>query len=630
MLSVIRVHLPSEIPIVGCELTPYVLVCRPDKSAATDDVPESAPLDGYFLRYRWYRVQSDKKVTICSVHPTQQATLQCVFCSKRRSLVSKSYHCSPKCFVDAWQHHKTLHEAENGNEEDELVRFNSIGSGVLSGTLSGSMSNLSLASNGPTPFYPSSISQKSGGETLVEVGSCKTYTPTADDIGYVLKFECAVANAESKQVVGHPSTILTSRVPTPPPLPPSRSTASASQSSTTDTTIGASSAAALTTFAALSMSTLTVIPPVQPGSTAPLPPQFPSPPPGFVMPTSLMSLTTSSTATTQSSSGQVSGFAGASASNSDQQQFYTGPRFNPLFGQSSVSSGSSPAFDLTRSLGQMRLSSTPAPAVLSDDRLSELWDEIDNYDLSGIDADAFKIFEYQGFNPSMMLNSIKVAADERNIDKDTMMMDIIYMCVVAAIKGSVNDHNISRMGQAAVARIQMLEERYNVKRGGGRGEPPHVVTFSRVASSFPGKIMQLLDQKKIPARDFIGPMKSNALPAVMRHQAFAAVIPSSLKERVREFLLTLATAFSVDQSYCIRADKKVKFVIEEVFERQRNFIQITANAKYPKEQVRIGMFKQLQLEHDSLTDCARAVQSKFPDFRILSREKFVQAMTDLH
>lgn len=54
MLSVIRVHLPSEIPIVGCELTPYVLVRRPDKTAATDDVPESSPLEGYFLRYRWY------------------------------------------------------------------------------------------------------------------------------------------------------------------------------------------------------------------------------------------------------------------------------------------------------------------------------------------------------------------------------------------------------------------------------------------------------------------------------------------------------------------------------------------------------------------------------------------------
>lgn len=163
-----------------------------------------------------YRVQSDKKVTICSVHPTEQATLQCVFCSKRRALVPKSYHCSPKCFTDAWQHHRTLHEraaAENGNDDDEVVRFNS-------GVLAGSLSNLNLPNNGPTPFYPSNITQKNGGETLVEVGVCKKYTPTADDIGYVLKFECGVANAETKQSLGHPSTILTSRViPAPSPSP---------------------------------------------------------------------------------------------------------------------------------------------------------------------------------------------------------------------------------------------------------------------------------------------------------------------------------------------------------------------------------------------------------------------------
>lgn len=53
MLTVLRVHLPSDIPIVGCELTPYVLLRRPDKTVTTDDVPESAPLDGHFLRYKW-------------------------------------------------------------------------------------------------------------------------------------------------------------------------------------------------------------------------------------------------------------------------------------------------------------------------------------------------------------------------------------------------------------------------------------------------------------------------------------------------------------------------------------------------------------------------------------------------
>lgn len=53
MLTVLRVHLPSEIPVVGCEITPYVLLRRPDGNVATDDVPESAPINGCYMRYKW-------------------------------------------------------------------------------------------------------------------------------------------------------------------------------------------------------------------------------------------------------------------------------------------------------------------------------------------------------------------------------------------------------------------------------------------------------------------------------------------------------------------------------------------------------------------------------------------------
>nr|GLL29889.1 carbon catabolite repressor protein 4 homolog 1-like [Ipomoea trifida] len=101
---------PSDIPIVGCELTPYVLLRLPDKSVATDDVPESAPINGLFLRYKWYRIQSDKKIAICSVHPSEQATLQGLGCVNAKIPVAKSYHCSPKCFANSWQHHRVLHE----------------------------------------------------------------------------------------------------------------------------------------------------------------------------------------------------------------------------------------------------------------------------------------------------------------------------------------------------------------------------------------------------------------------------------------------------------------------------------------------------------------------------------------
>lgn len=219
-------HLPSDIPIVGCELTPYVLLRRPDKTVTTDDVLESAPIDGHYLRYKWYRIQSDRKVALCSIHPSEQATLQCLGCVKTKIPVAKSYHCSPKCFSDAWQHHRVLHDRatsavnENGNEEEELFgRFNSTSSGSLNASLPSSASSTSLT-NGSTPLYPAAITQRSGGETWFEVGRSKTYTPTADDIGHVLKFECVVVDAETKLFVGHANTILTSRViPAPSPSP---------------------------------------------------------------------------------------------------------------------------------------------------------------------------------------------------------------------------------------------------------------------------------------------------------------------------------------------------------------------------------------------------------------------------
>nr|GLL40349.1 carbon catabolite repressor protein 4 homolog 1-like [Ipomoea trifida] len=143
---------PSDIPIVGCELTPYVLLRLPDKSVATDDVPESAPINGLFLRYKWYRIQSDKKIAICSVHPSEQSTLQGLGCVNAKIPVAKSYHCSPKCFANSWQHHRVLHEHaanavnKNGSEEEEVFgRYNSTGSDVVNKSLPPSQSTGNLA-----------------------------------------------------------------------------------------------------------------------------------------------------------------------------------------------------------------------------------------------------------------------------------------------------------------------------------------------------------------------------------------------------------------------------------------------------------------------------------------------------
>ncbi|KAE8704613.1 Carbon catabolite repressor protein 4-like protein 2 [Hibiscus syriacus] len=154
-------------PVAGLALTGL----QRDKTVTTDDVLESAPLDGHLLRYKWYRIQSDRKVAVCTIHPSEQATLQC------------------------------------------------LGSEVISASLTNSSSSNKLT-NGSTPLYPAAVTQRSGGETWFEVGRSKTYTPTTDDIGHVLKFECVVIDAATKLPVGHPNTISTSHViPAPSPSP---------------------------------------------------------------------------------------------------------------------------------------------------------------------------------------------------------------------------------------------------------------------------------------------------------------------------------------------------------------------------------------------------------------------------
>lgn len=228
MLQVFRVHLPSDIPIVGCELTPYVLLRRSDSSLLADDVPPSSPVDGFYLRCRWYRSQADKKIAVCSVHPTEPATLQCIECSKLKLPENKSYHCSSQCFVDSWTIHRAIHNyastviRETHNEDDDCSeRFNSTGSTSGKHSVSASLSSSFVEhSNGSTSLNRSLNFNRGVLEPWIEVGRCKTYTPTIEDVGHILKLECVTVDATTGSMFTVAKTVKTASVipaPSPPP-----------------------------------------------------------------------------------------------------------------------------------------------------------------------------------------------------------------------------------------------------------------------------------------------------------------------------------------------------------------------------------------------------------------------------
>lgn len=180
-LTVLRATLTNEIPISGCELTPYVLLRRADGTHTTDipNVPEeAAPVDGAFLRHRWMRGPGSGR---CCVHAETVATLQCIG--------SRKFYCNAACFHGGWR--EWMKGRENGREEGDQYRVN---------------------------VYAGNGTANAG---WVEVGRSRAYTPTAEDVGHTLKYECQPVDGPSGQPLAASTTLLLPRV-IAAPQPPTR------------------------------------------------------------------------------------------------------------------------------------------------------------------------------------------------------------------------------------------------------------------------------------------------------------------------------------------------------------------------------------------------------------------------
>jgi CCR4-NOT transcription complex subunit 6 len=159
--------------------------------------------------------------------------LQCVQCLKAKLAQAKSLHCTAKCFAESWRQHVIMHQEaadkrENGVEEDDSpFSFNSNPAKALralDGSLAGVATPPIPSSNGGSYSSPvrmaSHTQSQDTGEVWCEVGQGKTYTPTAEDVGHILKLECVAIDGSTGRPLAAPHQTQTSRViPAPSPTP---------------------------------------------------------------------------------------------------------------------------------------------------------------------------------------------------------------------------------------------------------------------------------------------------------------------------------------------------------------------------------------------------------------------------
>ncbi|KAG2423839.1 hypothetical protein HXX76_014999 [Chlamydomonas incerta] len=198
----VSVRLPTGEGVYhGVTLEPYVLVKRGEATLNAEDIPEEGAPEGQFqLRARWYRSTLPRGGAVCSVHPDKEASLQCVVCTKCRVATHLSYHCSVECLKSHWHLHREYHKQPPAN----------------GGTLE----------NGVDASKTAHGTSTSGLESWIEVGRTRAYTPTSDDVGYVLKFEVTVIDKLHPYAADlgrtHTQSVCTARV-RPAPNPPVRS-----------------------------------------------------------------------------------------------------------------------------------------------------------------------------------------------------------------------------------------------------------------------------------------------------------------------------------------------------------------------------------------------------------------------
>lgn len=250
-------------------------------------------------------------------------------------------------------------------------------------------------------------------------------------------------------------------------------------------------------------------------------------------------------------------------------------------------------------------------------------------DVEALKSEEFDQFQYQGFDPVRIIQSLLKVKQNDSVEDAQFRMDVYHMVAIGIIKGSVNDHNLTKMSDVGKASIDSLIKKYNIQKGGGRGKSASIITFPRVMATFPDIAVRMT--RVIGAKEFNGgPMLSSRLPTYMKVQVFPAVIPRNLGTTVKKMLLKASLCYTIDQSTQISQIKNPD--LKQLASVQGNFTAIGHQSPVPNSETRLKLFKSLNIENDYaaivsvLKDYIEKIE---PTYSIPSEELFTQQVTSL-
>jgi len=180
------------------------------------------------------------------------------------------------------------------------------------------------------------------------------------------------------------------------------------------------------------------------------------------------------------------------------------------------------------------------------------------------------LFDFMGFDPTAIIRKL-IAVNKYYVEvkklpnesEETLIWDIIMMICANIVMGNLQQKSIGRRSQKGRMALGYLIQKYEMRKGStGAGLPSDVLTFPRVANSFPSITCRAA--AVLPSKNFLsGPFKTTQVPKYMRVSAFASLCPDEMDEKVRLMLLEVVCAYSCDQLITVHEGEKKKTESEE-------------------------------------------------------------------
>lgn len=217
---------------------------------------------------------------------------------------------------------------------------------------------------------------------------------------------------------------------------------------------------------------------------------------------------------------------------------------------------------------------------------------VEGLDLSSI-KDVIALFVYEGFNPQMVLAHLARIKKDKAIDGTTFASEIGTLLAVGCVMGNYNGHNKTKISEAGRKKADELFKKYEITEGGASNNRK-CVNIPRLMATFPIPATKILMQA--PAKEYGGAFHCSSLPQVMKNPLFPSLVPKSLDNAVKGYLLLVSNCYTAEQTMALR---KITDPVE-AYENQKPYTRISHDSIVPSDSERREFLKGFSFKVEDL------------------------------